>query len=92
MSTRTFMLSAALLSLSGTLAGCASSTPHWDATFGDSVRATTASQVIDPAAVRNPNPVAGIDGRAARATQARYEASFLNPGTAEQAMTTGSAK
>ena len=92
MSTRTFMLAAALLSLSAAVAGCASTTPQWDATFGDSVRAATASQVIDPAAVRNPNPVTGIDGRAARATQARYEASFLNPGPVEQAMTTGSAK
>ena len=92
MSTRTFMLSAALLSLSATVAGCASTTPHWDATFGDSVRAATASQVIDPAAVHNPNPVTGIDGRAALAAQARYEASFAKPGAAEKAMTTNSAK
>ena len=82
----------ATLALFAMLGGCASRTPHWDQTFGNAVRASIASQVLDPAAVRNTNPVSGIDGRAARAAQARYEGSFMNPGPAEQGMTTGSAK
>lgn len=92
MSTQTMMLGAALLALSGMLAGCASADAHADRGFGDSVRATTASQVINPAAARNTNPVAGVDGVAARAAQTRYEASFANPTPAEHAMTTGARK
>jgi type IV pilus biogenesis protein CpaD/CtpE len=68
---------AALLALLW-LAGCAS-TPRADATFGDSVRAALASQVANPAALRNTDPVSGIDGRAARAAQERYERSYKQP-------------
>lgn len=90
MSTRTFFLVSAALALPVLMAACAA--PQWDARFGDTVRATTASQIIDPAAARNANPVAGIDGRAARAAQARYEASFVQPAPAEKSLTTGVAK
>jgi type IV pilus biogenesis protein CpaD/CtpE len=76
MSTRFHMARGALLALAATLAGCASTTPQWDSRFGDSVRASLAAQVADPAAARNPNPVAGIDARAASAAQTRYERSF----------------
>jgi type IV pilus biogenesis protein CpaD/CtpE len=58
------------------LAACAAPSPQADARFGQSVRATIASQVAQPAAVRNANPVDGIDGRAARAAQEHYERSF----------------
>lgn len=67
-------LTAALL-----LPACAVTTPHWDGRFGDAVRATTAAQVANPAAARNPDPVNGIDGRAARAASERYERSFAQP-------------
>ena len=67
------MISAALALL---LSGCAATTPQNDVRFGQSVRATLASQVADPAAVRNTKPVNGIDGRAARAALQRYEHSF----------------
>ena len=68
------ILSAAALALQ--LAACATTTPHEDARFGQSVRATLAAQVADPAAGRNVKPVSGIDGRAARAALQRYESSF----------------
>jgi type IV pilus biogenesis protein CpaD/CtpE len=58
------------------LSACAATTPQNDARFGQSVRATLAAQVADPAAVRNASPVAGIDGRAARGALQRYENSF----------------
>jgi type IV pilus biogenesis protein CpaD/CtpE len=60
------------------LAGCAS-TPHLDAAFGDAVRAAVASQVADPAAVRNTRPVNGVDAGAARGAQERYERSYKEP-------------
>jgi type IV pilus biogenesis protein CpaD/CtpE len=61
------------------LSGCAATTPNWDRQFGNAVRATLASQVADPAAARNTNPVSGIDGRAARASQEHYARSFAQP-------------
>jgi hypothetical protein len=61
------------------LQGCVQTTPKWDRQFGDTIRANLAAQVLDPAAAANPNPAAGIDGRAAAAAQERYERSFANP-------------
>lgn len=66
-------LAAALLS------ACAQTTPRWDERFGESVRANLAVQVINPAAGANPNPAAGIDGKAARAAYERYVESFQKP-------------
>jgi len=64
---------AALLAL--LLAGCAS-TPRWDSHAGDAVRATLSAQVANPGAGHNPDPVNGIDGRAAAAAQERYQQSY----------------
>ena len=61
------------------LAGCASTTPQWDAQFGLSARATLAAQVSDPAAARKAHGQASIDGQAARSAQQQYEASFAAP-------------
>ena len=76
------LIAAALAPL---LSACAATTPQNDARFGQSVRATLASQVADPAAVRNATPVNGIDGRAARAALQRYEHSFGKPEAAPAA-------
>ena len=88
MSTR-FYKGAVLLALAATLAACAPTSPHWESSFGDSVRASVAAQVADPAAVRNTDPVAGIDGPAARAAQKRYEASFASPSAPEPSVSIG---
>lgn len=80
----------AALALLTLLGGCASRTPHWDRHFGNSVRAALASQVVDPAAVRNVKPAAGIDGDAAQATHARYVQSFKAPVAPEKTMISGS--
>ncbi|SHH40833.1 hypothetical protein [Massilia sp. CF038] len=82
----------AALAALGLLAGCAASAPEAERNFGNSVRAAVAAQVSDPAAAANTNPVTGIDGRAARASQQRYEQSFLMPPEPQSSMTTGSAK
>lgn len=92
MNSRILMQGASTLALAATLTGCASAGWHADAGFGSSVRATTASQIIDPGAAANLNPVAGIDGRAARAAQWRYETSFAMPAAPAESMTTGASK
>ena len=61
------------------LSACAATSPQADARFGQSVRATFASQVAHPEAVRDANPVAGIDGRSASAAQSKYERSLDAP-------------
>jgi hypothetical protein len=60
------------------LAGCAT-TPNYDARFGDAVRQARSAMTIDPDASANRDPATGIDGQAARAAIARYEASFKEP-------------
>jgi type IV pilus biogenesis protein CpaD/CtpE len=69
-----------LVSVLGALLQGCSSTPRFNHHFGASVRANLAAQVIDPAAAVNGNPVAGVDGAAARAAQERYQRSFADGG------------
>jgi hypothetical protein len=61
------------------LAACLSSTPTWDKTFGSAVTQITVMQTLNPAASDNDDPVAGIDGPAARAAQTNYVKSFSAP-------------
>jgi len=61
------------------LAACSATTPQWDAHFGDATRIAMARQIIAPAAARNADPVAGMDGRAAAQAQQRYQKSFAEP-------------
>ena len=62
------------------LAGCAETpTPHYDARFGDAVRAAVAQQTINPDASKNTDPVAGLDGKAAEQTMNNYDKSFSKP-------------
>jgi outer membrane murein-binding lipoprotein Lpp len=61
------------------LAGCVSPAPRFDDHFGEAVRANLAAQVANPAASANPDAVQGVDGRAARGAQERYEKSFAQP-------------
>ena len=71
------LLTFLLLSL---LAGCAvSPTPQYDLRFGDAVREARQRMTINPAAGSNPDPVAGMDGRAAHEAIARYQDSFKEP-------------
>ncbi len=87
MNTRINTMAGALLTLS-VLSGCAQTSGHWDRNFGTSLRASLASQVVDPAAARNPDPVQGIDGGAAAASHKRYETSFAAP-AAQQSLLSG---
>jgi hypothetical protein len=62
------------------LGGCMTSTPIWDAHFGEAVRTVTQAQIIDPqAGERNPS-TPGIDGKAAVSAMTTYNKSFDAPG------------
>ena len=58
---------------------CLSRSPRLDAGFGDAVNIAKAQQTLNPDASRNRNAVAGIDGKAAQDTMARYHESFKSP-------------
>ena len=66
---------AVLLSLSA----CTQTMPRYEAEFGENIRNTMKTQVINPDAGNNPDPVAGIDGRAARDAVNNYQKSFAKP-------------
>ncbi len=58
------------------LAGCASSTPEYDARFGDAVRQSRQAMTLNPA----PAPQASaMDGKAAKEAVGRYQDSFKAP-------------
>ena len=61
------------------LAGCLTSTPQWDAHFGESVQQINTAQVLNPQASSNSDPVTGLDGSAAASTMFRYDKSFSQP-------------
>jgi di/tripeptidase len=56
-----------------------STTPEYDAKFGDSVRQARALQTMNSEAGRDGAPVIGIDGRAGAAAMERYQDSFRAP-------------
>lgn len=60
------------------LTGC-SSTPYLDSRFGEAVDMAMAQQTINLQASQNPDPVAGIDGKAAQEAIGRYHESFKTP-------------
>jgi hypothetical protein len=63
-----------------TLGGCvASTTPETDARFGESMTLIRAQQTLNPDASRNTDPVAGIDGKAAKSAYDNYRDSFRTP-------------
>jgi uncharacterized protein YceK len=65
--------------LLGLMAGCASVTPNYDARFGDAVREAKLKMTINPNAGRNPDQVAGMDGKAGRDTIILYQDTFKAP-------------
>ena len=75
--------------VAGALSACAQTTPQWDAHFGDTVKITIAQQTRYHEAAANHDPVDGIDGRAARAVQERYEKSFHEPQQQQSMFTIG---
>ncbi|MBC7861251.1 MAG: hypothetical protein H7Z39_21225 [Burkholderiaceae bacterium] len=71
--------SLAALTIAGLLSACAASTPQFDRRFGATVRDAMASQIADPGAAANPDPVAGMDGRSAVLAFDHYQKTFAEP-------------
>lgn len=71
----------ALLALTAltTLAGCGTTTPLLDDSFGLAVEAARAQQTINPDASRNTAVVTGHDANAANAAINAYQESFEKP-------------
>ncbi len=63
----------------GMMTGCAPTTPRMDMHFGEAVNTAKAQQTINPDASRNTDPVAGLDGQAAKSTIDLYQKSFKSP-------------
>lgn len=75
-------LALALAPLCAALGGCMTSTPLWDARFGEAARAVKQAQIIDPqAGERNPSRP-GVDGAAAVSAMNRYDKSFAKSSAA----------
>lgn len=56
-----------------------STTPHYDAFYGDAVRQNRIAMTADPAASSRRDPVAGMDGLAAKEATTRYLQTFKEP-------------
>jgi hypothetical protein len=67
------------LALPAALAGCANTTPLLDEEFGSSLRMLRVQQTLNTDASNNRNPVAGIDGKAAKGALDNYRDSFRAP-------------
>jgi len=65
----------------GSLSGCMSSSPIWDAHVGEAVRTVSQMQIIDPHAGEHTPSTPGIDGKAAVSAQQQYDKSFQAPTT-----------
>ncbi len=65
--------------LLGALAGCSSTTPQYDARFGEAVRHNRQAQVLDPAAGSGKVEPAALDAGSARSAFQRYRDSFKTP-------------
>lgn len=66
------------LLLCGLLAGC-SSTPIYDAKFGDAVREARLRMTMNPDAGNSEDIVVGMDGKSAKEAVTRYQNSFKEP-------------
>ena len=69
----------AIAVLVGLMGGCATVTPNYDTTFGDTVRQAKLKMTINPGAGRIPDEVAGMDGIATRNTIILYQDTFKAP-------------
>lgn len=75
-----------IASLAAGLTACAgtpeTTTPYLDQHFGEAVNQAKAQQTINADAPRNPDPVAGVDGVAARAALDSYHEGMKTPAPA----------
>lgn len=74
------------------LAGCASTTtPQYDAKFGDAVREAKLKMTINPNAGLSADNSAGMDGKAAKEAVGHYQGTFKTPPPAANVINIGGA-
>ena len=78
-----------VITLAGILTACVEPAPRYEAEFGNATRTTLNAQIINPDAGSNPDPVAGLDGRAARDAINNYQKSFAEPKPTENGFNIG---
>jgi hypothetical protein len=83
---RTIAPWAAVCSLLG---GCMTSTPVWDAHFGEAVRTVTQAQIIDPHAAEHNPSTQGVDGQSAVSAMTQYDKLFSAPPVSSNPYTIG---
>lgn len=66
------------------LSGCMSTSPAWDARFGEAARVAAAQQVIDPMASQSTDMVSGVDGKAAQGAMNGYAKTFARAESGKQ--------
>ncbi|MBT2303024.1 hypothetical protein J7E70_21470 [Variovorax paradoxus] len=86
------MTKLAIALLIGLVAGCSSVTPNYDARFGDAVREAKRKMIINPDAGKNPDPVAGMDGKAARESIILYQGTYKAPPPAVNVINIGGSR
>jgi hypothetical protein len=72
-----YLFAAALCA--GSLAGCGTPTPAYDAQFGSAVKQAILMQTLDPEAAYKRQTVNGIDAQAGAALVGRYREGFARP-------------
>ena len=80
---------ALILPVFAALGGCMTSTPIWDAHFGEAEKAAMQAQIIDPQAAEHAPSTDGIDGKAAASAMTQYDKSFAQPATSENPFVIG---
>ena len=78
-----------VITLASILTACVEPAPRYEAEFGNATRATLKAQIINPNAGDNPDPVAGLDGRAAQDAINNYQKSFAEPKPTENGFNIG---
>lgn len=78
-----------IVPLAAALGGCMTSSPIWEAHFGEAVRTSTQAQIIDPDAAQHAASAQGIDGKAAASAMDLYDKSYQQPPVADNAYTMG---
>lgn len=69
--------------------GCVQRAPFLESQMGQSLGMIRAQQVINPNAGSNADPVVGMDAKAAKSAQDRYQQSFKAPQPQPNAFTIG---
>lgn len=75
--------------LGAALGGCMTSSPIWEAHFGQAVRHSMQAQIIDPDAGMHGASQPGVDGKSAVSAMDLYDKSFRQPTVSSNPYTIG---